>query len=106
MGNTDSERAFCWLLQCLRQRFGDTLPAPGELFDALHGIACEIGSRGEFNFLLVERRPPDRARLDKAGLHRASNLRRRTEATKMSPMTPATSPPRTVLAVIATAADR
>ena len=49
---TDSERAFCWLLQCLRQRFGDTLPAPANCFDALHGIACEIGSRGEFNFLL------------------------------------------------------
>ena len=52
VGNTDSERAFCWLLQCLRQRFGDTLPPPGELFDALHGITCELGSRGEFNFLL------------------------------------------------------
>jgi glutamine amidotransferase len=52
VGNTDSERAFCWLLQCLRQRFGETLPSPAALFDAVHALACELGSRGEFNFLL------------------------------------------------------
>ena len=52
VGNTDSERAFCWLLQQMRQHFGDSLPEPAALFDALHGIACDLGSRGEFNFLL------------------------------------------------------
>jgi len=52
VGNTDSERAFCWLLQTLRQRFGDTLPAPGPLFDAVREMACQIGNGAEFNFLL------------------------------------------------------
>ena len=52
VGNTDSERAFCWLMQSLRQRFGDALPAASDLFDAVHDIALELGAKGEFNFLL------------------------------------------------------
>jgi hypothetical protein len=31
VGNTDSERVFCWLLQSLRQRFGDTPPSRDQL---------------------------------------------------------------------------
>ena len=39
VGNTDSERAFCWLLQSLRQRFGDGAPTPEALFAALRDTA-------------------------------------------------------------------
>lgn len=52
VGNTDSERAFCWLLQSLRQRFGEMLPGPDALFDALCEISLDPGGQGEFNFLL------------------------------------------------------
>lgn len=52
VGLTDSERAFCWLLQQLRQRFGSKSPARSELFAALHALTLEIASYGEFNFLL------------------------------------------------------
>ncbi|MDQ5879628.1 MAG: hypothetical protein QG638_2364 [Pseudomonadota bacterium] len=53
VGNTDSERAFCWILQTLRKRFGNTAPAAEALFDAVREIALELGARGEFNFLLA-----------------------------------------------------
>ncbi|UCV04472.1 class II glutamine amidotransferase [Dechloromonas denitrificans] len=52
VGLTDSERAFCWLLQELRQRFGSTAPAHTALFDAVHALTLEIAGHGEFNFLL------------------------------------------------------
>ncbi|MDD2884584.1 MAG: class II glutamine amidotransferase [Dechloromonas sp.] len=52
VGNTDSERAFCWLLQSLRQRFADQLPGRDALFDAIHNLTLAISAHGEFNFLL------------------------------------------------------
>ncbi len=52
VGNTDSERAFCWLLQQLRLRFGDHMPAQDELFSALHELTLDVAGHGEFNFLL------------------------------------------------------
>ena len=52
VGLTDSERAFCWLLQQLRQRFGSHCPAHAELFAALHALTLELARHGEFNFLL------------------------------------------------------
>jgi predicted glutamine amidotransferase len=52
VGLTDSEQAFCWLLQELRSRFGSTPPAHAELFDAVHALTLEIAGHGEFNFLL------------------------------------------------------
>ena len=52
VGLTDSERAFCWLLQKLRRRFGGTPPAPADLFAAIHEFTLEIARHGEFNFLL------------------------------------------------------
>jgi len=51
VGTTDSERAFCYLLQCLRQRFSGEPPRQA-LFDALADLALEIAGHGEFNFLL------------------------------------------------------
>jgi len=52
VGLTDSERAFCWLLQQLRQQFGSTSPARAELFAAIHALTVSIAEHGEFNFLL------------------------------------------------------
>ena len=52
VGDTDSERAFCWLLQELRRRFGSVEPARPELFAALQELTLAIAAYGEFNFLL------------------------------------------------------
>jgi len=52
VGNTDSERIFCWLLQSLRQRFGDAPPARDALFVAVHELIYPLAGMGIFNFLL------------------------------------------------------
>lgn len=52
VGNTDSERAFCYLLQSLRQRFGQTPPAQSALIEAVQALTLAIAAHGEFNFLL------------------------------------------------------
>lgn len=54
IGSTDSERAFCHILDTLAQRFGHTPPAPQVLYAALRALACHIGQSGEFNFLLSD----------------------------------------------------
>ncbi|THF64772.1 class II glutamine amidotransferase [Pseudothauera nasutitermitis] len=51
VGDTDSELAFCHVLDTLAQRFPEP-PAPAELFEALRELAAEIGAHGTFNFLL------------------------------------------------------
>ena len=52
VGNTDSERAFCHLLQQLRERFGDSPPALPDLTIALQEITREIAGHGVFNMML------------------------------------------------------
>jgi predicted glutamine amidotransferase len=52
VGDTDSELAFCYLLQRLRAEFGDAMPLRQPMFDFLAGITREIAAHGEFNFLL------------------------------------------------------
>ncbi len=54
VGNTDSELAFCYLLQQLRRRFGDTPPATGELTTAIDALTREIASYGVFNMMLSD----------------------------------------------------
>ncbi|BCL76147.1 class II glutamine amidotransferase [Jeongeupia sp. HS-3] len=51
VGDTDSEQAFCWLLDALARRF-PSAPARDELYAALKPLADELASRGSFNFLL------------------------------------------------------
>jgi glutamine amidotransferase len=51
VGRTDSERAFCWLLQNLRAHF-DAPPSREALFAVLKGLTFEIAAHGEFNYLL------------------------------------------------------
>jgi glutamine amidotransferase len=52
VGNTDSEHAFCFLLQELRARFGDTPPPLAALTDALDELVKRIAAHGTFNMML------------------------------------------------------
>ena len=54
VGATDSERAFCYMMDALRRRFPDQhcTPPLAELFDAVAALALEIGRHGVFNFML------------------------------------------------------
>jgi len=52
VGSTDSERAFCLMLNTLRQRFPQDMPGPAQLYDALAGITRELAPLGSFNYLL------------------------------------------------------
>lgn len=54
VGTTDSELAFCYLMQELRQRFGDTLPALPALTEALDELMAFIAGHGAFNMLLSD----------------------------------------------------
>ncbi len=51
VGNTDSEHAFCWLLQNLRARCA-VLPTQEELHAVLRELTFDLARYGEFNFLL------------------------------------------------------
>jgi predicted glutamine amidotransferase len=54
VGNTDSERAFCYLLQELRRRFGDCAPNLIELHASLQELTTDIARFGPFNMLLSD----------------------------------------------------
>lgn len=54
VGNTDSERAFCFLLQQLRERFGDTPPAMPALRAALADLVAVVARHGTFNMMLSD----------------------------------------------------
>ncbi|MDV2438045.1 class II glutamine amidotransferase [Acinetobacter gerneri] len=52
VGNTDSERAFCYLLDHLVEKFGFVEPKTEQIFDALKEIAPKIAEYGTFNYCL------------------------------------------------------
>ncbi|MDB5777512.1 MAG: glutamine amidotransferase, partial [Herbaspirillum sp.] len=54
VGTTDSEWAFCYLMQELRERFGDTVPPLDALTDALQELTAYIAGHGAFNMLLSD----------------------------------------------------
>ena len=54
VGNTDSELAFCYILQELHYRFGETLPNTAQLTTALQELTGEIAKHGIFNMLLSD----------------------------------------------------
>jgi glutamine amidotransferase len=54
VGNTDSEQAFCFLLQQLRERFGDTPPAMPVLRAAIADLVATIARYGTFNMMLSD----------------------------------------------------
>ena len=55
IGTTDSEHAFCILLDRLARRFSE-YPRPRELAEAVAAIGGELGEGGTFNFLLGDGR--------------------------------------------------
>ena len=54
VGTTDSEWAFCYLLQELRRRFRDTPPPLAALTEALRELCAEIAAYGTFNMMLSD----------------------------------------------------
>ena len=54
VGSTDSELAFCFLLQELRARFGDVRPALAQLRAVLAELVQSIAAHGTFNLLLSD----------------------------------------------------
>jgi len=52
MGSTDSERAFCHLMEGLRASFPKSAPPVAEIAEAIATLAARIGKKGTFNFLL------------------------------------------------------
>ncbi len=52
VGNTDSEKAFCYILQELQNEFKDNCPSLEELGEKLHKLTLEIAQFGIYNFLL------------------------------------------------------
>jgi predicted glutamine amidotransferase len=55
LGDTDSERAFCWMLQELRRRFrGRRVPGFQQLAPVMAELADHIAGHGSFNFLLSD----------------------------------------------------
>jgi predicted glutamine amidotransferase len=53
VGTTDSEHAFCWMLDRLRERWSEP-PTPRRLFDAIAGLCDELAAHGVFNMLLSD----------------------------------------------------
>lgn len=51
VGNTDSEQAFCWIMQELSKSHA-ALPSIEELTHTLRELAAKISPHGTFNFLL------------------------------------------------------
>ena len=51
VGNTDSERAFCWIMQELSKSHAG-VPTVAELTLTLRELAAEVATHGTFNFLL------------------------------------------------------
>ena len=55
IGTTDSEHAFCWMLDQLRERWA-TAPSSGALQTAIEELAGELADLGVFNMLLADGR--------------------------------------------------
>jgi glutamine amidotransferase len=52
VGATDSEKAFCLILNTLRSHFPQEQPPLKELYQTLHKITKEIAILGSFNYIL------------------------------------------------------
>ncbi|HYC44287.1 MAG TPA: class II glutamine amidotransferase [Burkholderiales bacterium] len=52
VGTTDSERAFCYVLETLRRRFPDAQPPLEDVFGVLEPLTRELAAHGRFNYLL------------------------------------------------------
>ncbi|MDJ0800356.1 MAG: class II glutamine amidotransferase [Calothrix sp. MO_167.B12] len=54
VGNTDSEQAFCLILETLRKRFPHQQPNLKELYTTLGEITDKISEQGVFNYLISD----------------------------------------------------
>ncbi|MES1023331.1 class II glutamine amidotransferase [Gloeocapsa sp. BRSZ] len=54
VGQTDSERAFCLILETLRQSFPTGKPSLEQLYPVLRDITASIADKGIFNYLLSD----------------------------------------------------
>jgi glutamine amidotransferase len=54
VGSTDSERAFCYLLQEMRRQFGPTAPSQADLTLFLRHHCAELAKHGPFNMLFSD----------------------------------------------------
>ena len=54
VGHTDSELAFCYLLDRLSQRFPTGRPALRQIYAVVNDVSREIAEHGMFNFLLSD----------------------------------------------------
>lgn len=54
VGSTDSEYAFCFILQQLRHRFGKQRPSNAQLKTVLQQLCSEIADHGTFNMMLSD----------------------------------------------------
>ncbi len=54
IGTTDSEHAFCWLLDQVRTRFPKPPRSPRPLIALVHELALELNELGTFNMLLCD----------------------------------------------------
>ena len=52
VGTTDSEQAFCYLLDTLRLRYTEGQPPIAELYGTLATLSAEIARHGRFNYIL------------------------------------------------------
>lgn len=54
IGQTDSERAFCWLLNKIRKRFPEPPSYKASLWEFIGTLCCELSSFGVFNLLMSD----------------------------------------------------
>ncbi|MGJ8647819.1 MAG: class II glutamine amidotransferase [Marinomonas colpomeniae] len=54
LGSTDSERAFCWIIEQLQSRFGENEPLLDAISTALSELALQLKARGVFNMMLSD----------------------------------------------------
>lgn len=54
VGQTDSEQAFCLILETLRQAFPEDKPPLSELYAVLKQITDQLAAHGTFNYLLSD----------------------------------------------------
>ncbi|AEF54570.1 class II glutamine amidotransferase [Marinomonas posidonica] len=54
LGSTDSERAFCWIIEQLQRRFDNLEPEVESLSQALSELALQLKERGVFNMMLSD----------------------------------------------------
>lgn len=54
LGTTDSERAFCWIIEQLEARFGALEPSLSVLSSAVSELSLQLKTKGVFNMMLSD----------------------------------------------------